>query len=253
MLNFMITRLQGIGQLKSCFSILKWRQAATLSMLNILKKSKKIKINVGDVGLFIRSSSPDFSVVKESLVYGEFDDIKVYNPKTIIDLGANIGTSAIALARQFPDATIFAVEMEESNFDILRENIAPFKKIVPVHAAVASASGTREIFDRKTGPWGYTIADTQNDTSELGQKIEALTLDSLCERFHIDKIDILKVDIEGAEKEIFEASGRWLDITSSIVVELHDYITMGASRAFYIATVDFSHFERHGEKIIAYR
>lgn len=253
MLNFLIARIISLGRLKSLFSILPWGQALRLSALNLLKVTKELSVRVNGNNLLIRSNTPDIEVAKESLVYGEYDRITLENPQVILDLGANIGTSAITLSRQFPNAKIYAVEMESENFELMRENVKAFKNIVPIHAAVAATSGTREMFDRKTGPWGYTIADTHNERTELGEKIEALSLDSLCDRFKISKIDLLKVDIEGAEKEVFEAGGRWIGITNTIVIELHDYIVMGASRAFYLATADFSRFERHGEKVLAYR
>jgi FkbM family methyltransferase len=253
MLNFLIARIIDLGRLKSLFSILPAYQALHLASLNLFRAKRTLGIRVNGQELLIRSSTPDIDVAKESLVYGEYDGIALENPQVILDLGANIGTSAIALSRQFPGARIYAVEMESNNFALMCENVRDFKNIVPVQAAIAATSGMREMFDRKTGPWGYTIADTHNEKTELGEKIEALSLDSLCERFEIRTIDLLKMDIEGAEKEVFEAGGRWLNITNAIVIELHDYIVMGASRAFYLATADFSRFARHGEKVLAYR
>ena len=253
MLNFTIARLYSLGRLKSYFSVLNWKQAAKLAALNLRKKSESLQIEISGIELLIRSCTPDYDVAKDALVYGEYDVIELENPSVILDLGANIGTSAIALSRQFPNATVYAIEMEKTNFDILSKNVAPFENIVPIHAAVAASCGIREIFDRSTGPWGYTIAGTPNETTELGEKVEALSIDALSERLQISKIDLLKIDIEGTEKEIFENAGRWLTMTDTIIVELHDYIVIGASRAFYMATVDFSRFELHGEKILAYR
>ena len=69
----------------------------------------------------------------------------------------------------------------------------------------------------------------------------------------IDSIDLLKMDIEGAEKDVLEKSSGWIDRVDVLCAELHDRICMGCDRAFYLATKDFRTFERHGEKITAYR
>jgi hypothetical protein len=69
----------------------------------------------------------------------------------------------------------------------------------------------------------------------------------------IDSIDLLKMDIEGEEKDVLEKSSGWIDRVDVLCAELHDRICMGCDRAFCLATKDFRTFERHGEKITAYR
>jgi hypothetical protein len=78
-------------------------------------------------------------------------------------------------------------------------------------------------------------------------------MESLMKDNDIDSIDLLKMDIEGGEKNVLENSSDWIDSVRAMAVELHDRICMGCTRAFYIATKDFKIFEKHGEKIIAYR
>lgn len=252
-LNAGVKTLQGIGRLRGYFLTLGWRQAAELAALDMLRRSKTVRIAVNGIDVLIRSNTTDYEVAKSALQDGDYLEIDLEEPKIIIDLGANIGTSAIALHLRFPQAKIFAVEMEKSNFELLEQNVSRYPNIIAVNVAIAAHTGLRVVFDRSTGPWGYTIAETENAKSELGEMVQARSLDSLVEEFRLETIDLLKIDIEGAEKELFEAGGRWLSITKVIIVELHDRITMGASRAFYLSTVDFSRFERHGEKIVAYR
>jgi len=69
----------------------------------------------------------------------------------------------------------------------------------------------------------------------------------------IESIDLLKMDIEGGEKDVLENSQEWIGSVSAMTIELHDGISMGCSRAFYLATKDFKVFETHGEKVTAYR
>ncbi|NRB75843.1 MAG: FkbM family methyltransferase [Verrucomicrobiales bacterium] len=216
-------------------------------------KEKLISTEVGGVSIQLRTCTSDLAVAKEAFIEREYAFISSLKTTVIIDAGANIGTSAIAFAEQFPEAAIHAIEMEPSNFRLLKENSKPYPNIFPHQLAIAASTGRRSLRDRNTGHWGFSIAETDAPTSGKGPTVETITLDDLMDRLEITHIDVLKIDIEGAEKEIFETGGDWLSKTDSLVVELHDRIIMGCSRAFYLSTVDFAHFEQYGEKVYAYR
>ena len=70
-------------------------------------------------------------------------------------------------------------------------------------------------------------------TRETGrQAVDALTVSSLCERFQIKSIDLLKVDIEGAEIELF-SHDAWVDRVSCIMIELHDRFRPGCTEVVH--------------------
>ncbi len=188
-----------------------------------------------------------------SLYLQEYEHIRCADPKVIVDAGANIGSSAISFAKTYPNARILAVEPEESNFNLLLKNTDRYGNIVPVQAALWGTNGKRTIQDTGTGHWGYTVSNTPDQTESTGQEVECLTIIALMEKYHIDKIDILKMDIEGGEKDVLENSSDWIDSVDVLTVELHDRICLGCGRAFYLATQDYATFERHGEKVTAYR
>ena len=73
------------------------------------------------------------------------------------------------------------------------------------------------------------------------------------QNYDIDTIDIFKMDIEGGEKDVLEDATEWMGKVDVFTAELHDRICMGCDRAFYLATKDFVRFEKHGEKVTAYR
>lgn len=74
-----------------------------------------------------------------------------------------------------------------------------------------------------------------------------VSLPDLLTRYGIDRIDLLKIDIEGAEREIFSDSAPWIARVGAIATELHDHLTPGATRAFEAATADFQVRGRRGE------
>jgi hypothetical protein len=69
----------------------------------------------------------------------------------------------------------------------------------------------------------------------------SISVADLMRSFDLDHIDVLKLDIEGSEKEVFEDSAEWIDRVSAIAIELHDRFKSGCSRAFYAATTGFAH------------
>jgi FkbM family methyltransferase len=189
---------------------------------DLLNREKLRMVRIDGTSLYVRTNTPDLNVAISSLYKREYDHIRARSPETIIDAGANIGTSAIFFARKFPHARVIAVEPEKGNFDILLKNTSSYDNIVAVNAAIWGETGRRNIHNRFTGHWGYTVSDTNNSTESTGQDIDCITIPSLMEKFDIKTIDILKMDIEGGEKSVLENSSDWIDSVEIITAELHD-------------------------------
>ena len=238
---------------KEYSSVFNSKQSLTFILYELLKKEKVKIINVKNEQLYIRTNSPDIKVAIRTLYHSEFDAIDCNNPLVIIDAGAYIGTSAIFFAKKYPNAKIFAIEPEDQNFSLLQKNSKKFENIIPIKAAIWSTDEIRTIQNRYTGHWGYTISETFNKIESTGQQITCITLPYLIKKYNLKSIDILKMDIEGSEKSVLDASDDWIEKVQIITVELHDRIVMGCERAFYLATQKFTRFEKNGEKITAYR
>jgi len=227
---------------------------ALLCILDDLRRKEKLRsLSIGGTRIHVRTNSPDLTVAISCLFSKEYEGISVPNAKFIIDAGANIGASALYFASKFPDARIVAVEPEDGNFDLLVKNSQHNKNIIPVKAAIWWKTQKKNIYDQHTGHWGYTIADGPGDWAVMGQEIDCVTIDSLMKTYGAEKIDLLKMDIEGAEKEVLENSSGWIDAVDVITAELHDQMIAGCSRAFYLALKDFKRFEHRVEKVTAYR
>jgi len=153
----------------------------------------------------------------------------------IVDAGANIGLTPIFYAQTFPKARIFAIEAERSNFELMLRNIRPYPNITPIHAALWSSEGYISIADPLPGAfgnWGFTVSSRPGD-------VRAITIRSLLRDFGVDRIDLLKIDIEGSEQEVFEICD-WQDLLDSIVIELHDRFKPGCSHVVNRALQGFS-------------
>ena len=219
----------------------------------LLGIEKLRKISIEGVEVWVRTSTPDLYVAISSLHEKEYGQIKCPNPKVIVDAGGNIGTSAMFFAIKYPDATIYSIEPEESNFELLVKNTSRFENVVPLKAAIWGATETRTVHNRSTGHWGYTVVESAKNAESTGQQISCITIPELMKQNGFDHIDLLKMDIEGGEKDVLKNANDWIDQVTVLTVELHDKICMGCDRAFYLATQDFHSFEKQGDKVIAYR
>jgi FkbM family methyltransferase len=169
-------------------------------------------------------------------------------PKLIIDAGANIGLAALYFASRYPDAAIIAIEPEEENFELLRKNCRFVDRIKTLHGALWSSSGEIALTDSVDGqPWAFTVG--RADLNQL-RIVKAFSIPDVLKMAATDRIDILKMDVEGSEREIFSHDTSWLDFASIIVIELHDRDVPGCSKAFYRSLMDREfHQEVCGENI----
>lgn len=93
---------------------------------------------------------------------------------------------------------------------------------------------------------------TEEVNSSDEYDIKAITITEILRQFNYNQIDILKIDIEGAEKELFSENYKdWLGKVDVLIIELHDRMKKGCSDSFYSAVkqYDFNKTEK-GENII---
>jgi FkbM family methyltransferase len=137
----------------------------------------------------------------------------------IVDCGANIGITSLFLAARYPRARILSVEPHPENFALLKANVAQVPRIVPIRACVTATPQSSVRFTVDEPAWGNRIATDDAD----GVLVPAITIEELCNQNGLQKIDLLKLDIEGAEEQVFR-HGKFLARTEHLIVELHgDY------------------------------
>ena len=198
----------------------------------------------------LRIGTTDVATYRQVLVSRQYDFDEPDNAQFIIDAGANIGLSAVFFANRFPKAKIVAIEPEDSNYRMLCENAAPYPGIRPVRAALWRENEDLFLFDKGHGNHGFQISeDSKEDGSRVGAVL-GLTVDAIMRESGVEKVDLLKIDIEGAEREVFEACSDWISKVGVLMVELHDEIKPGCEAAFRKATGGFTAAEERGETIM---
>lgn len=156
-------------------------------------------------------------------VYGvplPLDDVRC-----IVDLGANVGFSTLALRRHHPRARFVCVEPAAVTRAVLRENLARNGVDAEVlGVAVVGEAGSYSLAESHFPAAHRVVASVEGD-------IEGVTLSELLERARVNRVDLLKIDVEGAEREIFAAAGEWAGRVRGLIGELHgDFTPREAAR-----------------------
>jgi len=129
-----------------------------------------------------------------------------YHGGVFLDIGANIGFWSLYVAQTFPTAPIYAIEANPNTFSILEKNVAVngFSNIHPFNFGVAGKNGSMPLYLNESGNrGGDTLKQTDGARREIN--IAVRTLHSFVEEMEIPEIELIKVDIEGMECEMFEA------------------------------------------------
>lgn len=135
-------------------------------------------------------------------------------PKTVLDLGANIGLTAAHYAEMWPDALVWMVEPNPENIEFARKH-AP--RCVSLPVAVAKDAGYRWLEEDGLRAEAYRLAGE----SEGARRVYAFGMRQLIEvTRHSAGIDFCKMDIEGTEWEIFD-DPTWAPGVRHLLVELH--------------------------------
>jgi FkbM family methyltransferase len=185
--------------------------------------------------VFARHETSDYLVFDQIFVEREYrclDHVK--RPDLIIDCGANVGYSSTYFLSTFPTSFVIAVEPDPDNFRLLKKNLAPYVgRHIAIQAAVWPFDERLRFQKENSGKgkeWARSVE--RAPAGALPSKaIETVDIPKLISFSRFNRISILKVDIEGAEQDLFcSKSSEWLGRVDNIVIELHNE---NSSRVFF--------------------
>ena len=168
----------------------------------------------------MRMDTDDFFAFQEIFVDRYYDD-PPGEPATILDLGANCGYATLLFARRYPDAQIASLEPHAANVSALRRNLA----LNGVDARVIAGAAAREdgpVVLHVSTSLSHTLAAEGPVDSAKGLIVDGWSVPTLMRRLGWDRIDLLKIDIEGYESVLFAGRPTWLTLVSRIIGEVHD-------------------------------
>lgn len=172
--------------------------------------------------------------VGKSILVGKFElkDIEYFlksikRNDVVVDIGANLGVYSIVSGRNWPDARIFAFEPVPINASLLRASLL-LNRIGNVHViqkCVSNIAG--EVAFSVSSDSAYSsMRDTRRRREVECIKCEAIRLDEFCDMQGVDKVDVVKIDVEGAEELVILGAGNLfsdpLISPRLILIELYD-------------------------------
>ena len=208
--------------------------------------------------LVLRSGESDKHVFGQIFVDEEYSPLvsRIPSPGVIIDCGANVGFSTAWFAASFPSSRIVAVEADDRNVVQLRRNVAQFgARVSVVHAGIWTDDRGLKLEREKYrggGAWATQVrACRQGECPD----IESVSIPQLMRRYRLTCIDVLKMDIEGAEVPVLTASMAWMPAVAAIVIELHDDSCFGTATGIFDEVMQHEQFDvfQHGELSIGIR
>lgn len=168
--------------------------------------------------VYVRSVHPnnpmDVSIVTDVLGNNEYELEQLHLPDnaTVVDLGGNIGTFAMEIHRMFPSARIISYEPHPENCYMFRIN-APFATLI--QKAVSAETGTVHLEDTSNYV-GLRL------TEKGGIEVEAQNLNDILN--DIERVDLLKIDIEGSEYAALDATTpATFKKVRTVLMEVHDF------------------------------
>jgi len=199
--------------------------------------------------IYLRESLSDHSIFWQCIVKRQYDFthfpqyqrlVAVYHDAVkkgvrplIIDCGGNIGLASLWFAVQFPEAVVYAVEPERNNVEILKLNTAHLGDRVKILlGGIWNESGYLKIVNPESGSAAFRVEHSQERTAD---SIRAYTIAEICALGGVESPFIVKIDIEGAQANLFVNNTEWVSNTHLITLELDDWLMpwRGTSRAFF--------------------
>ena len=190
----------------------------------------RLRLRHHDSPVYVRPSASDFFVLRDLFEDQEYGPVAQFNlppNPTILDLGGNIGLSVRYFLSLYPQARITVVEPDPGNLDLLRLNCQAATaagQVTPVQGFAAAADGQAPI-DRTDQPWGFKKRDDATGPPDA-ELIPCVSIPTLLRTANFDQVDLLKVDIEGAEKELFADCRNWIGRVRNIAIETHSPYTV---------------------------
>ncbi|MBJ6723166.1 FkbM family methyltransferase [Geomesophilobacter sediminis] len=165
--------------------------------------------------IYLRPGTDDVKTVINNIVREEWGKFSPgAEPKWMIDAGAYIGDTSAYFLSRFADLTVVALEPDSTTFKMTSKNLAPYgNRVMLRNCGLFSYDGTVRFKS------GETAAAIDDDGQE---SIPVTTIPTLVACYGIDRIDILKIDIEGAEESVFaEHPEGWLALVDWLIIEFH--------------------------------
>jgi FkbM family methyltransferase len=211
-----------------------------------IKKNNLLNIKVPGLPdkIYLRNYTSDIPLFANIFMLREYDVSLDGEVKTIIDCGANIGLASLFFLSKFKDCRIIAIEPEINNFRLLNNNLKNYDNVTCINKGVWNVSTYLEITNPDSGNHAFIVKET---ASRSGKAIKAISIEDIIKDFQLSAIDILKIDIEGSEEQVFLSNPEWIKKVRMIFCEIHENLKPGLTNSIKSLLASDFDFFMHGE------
>lgn len=202
--------------------------------------------------IYLRYRTSDIPTYKDIMIDQDYAFKVKKSPEVIVDAGANIGLASIYFANRHPESQIIAIEPEASNYEMLKMNSAPYGRIIPLNAAIWDKNEGISLVDPGLGKHGFMTkreGSQRRNPGKVIHPVRGITIDKIMREYGLKRIDILKMDIEGAEREVFRDPSAWIGKVNALIIELHERLKPGCNRSFYHGSDGFDEEWVQGDNV----
>jgi FkbM family methyltransferase len=215
-----------------------WKDALRVMWKAERNRFEKLKVDACKHPLYFRSFKEDYDGFDFIMVAKDYNFRLPFTPKTILDAGGNIGLASVWFANKFPDAKIISIEPSGYNYPWLVKNTKEYKNVTTYQGGLWGKPALLELVDKGRGHTSFEV----KEVTEPGENtLRAYSIPELMEMHGWDQIDILKLDIEGSEKNVIMTEPeKWLPKTKFIAVEFHDRRMKDSSKEFFKVITNYN-------------
>lgn len=177
--------------------------------------------------LTLRPGTSDFRIVREIMVWREYarPGFEIAPPDTVVDIGAQIGIFTAFAASQASRGRVISFEPHPDNFHLLDQNRRQnrFPHVTVYNRAVAATAGRHEFFASAFNTGGHSLYQQPGSAQRF--EVQTVRLEDVLREQGVSVVDYLKIDCEGAEREILRSlSEDLVRRIRRIVMEVHDAV-----------------------------
>ena len=206
--------------------------AIHLSFKFLVGNFSKVQLPYFKAPFYLRKNSSDFRTFIQIFLDNQYKINFDKKAKVVIDGGTNIGLFSIKIKNEIPNVKIICIEPDAENFLLAKQNLASYSNIYFENAGLWNEDTKLKVYDKHNcGKWGMVVEE-----DKINGTVDAISINSLLAKYDIDFIDVLKLDIESSEKQLFSKNYQdWLPKVKLIIIEFHDGFEKGCSKTFFEA------------------
>lgn len=180
---------------------------------------------VNNVSLSVRCNhGSDAFIFSEIFLHRYYDFDLPEEPRTILDLGANIGFSTLFFARKYPSAALACVEPMPENVSLLNANLRSNSVAARVFSKAISVDDQPVTMQRAERDYGHKVQNIPYGKQLKGDilQVSSISMPNLLRELGWERIGLLKIDVEGYEGILLRENNLWLRNVDALCIECHE-------------------------------